>query len=704
MKYFLNLSVIFLFLFPLLMHAQEDISIKKKEFKSGKNGFSEAWKHVENGDAYYSDGAVFYRNALDEYLMAFIYNSTNAELNYKTGVSALLSDRKEEAAGFLLKALEINKDVAGDILLLSGRALQYTGRFEEAINSFSEYLGSYDKKTNDNIALAKKSIEECKYALILTIDTLKIMISNLEDSINTASDEYSELISGDGEMLYFGSRRELPRSNSYYPDSKFDENIFVSKKINGAWGKAAPAAKNLMTKYCEIPLYLNHDNSILYLYSGYENNGDIKMAVYRKDQWRDPEAIPYNINTGESETSFTFSPSGNEIYYVTSGGKDNFGGKDIYFIKKLNEKKWSKPQNAGSAINTEFDEESVRFSNTGDTLWFSSKGHDSMGGFDIFFSIRNPEGAWDSVRNSGYPINTSWDELFYYPSPADDSVFYFASNRSGGYGGLDIYKGIVLPGKPSVIELPVRPEPGPVSMGIDTVIIRDTVIVVREKTPAPMPEVKPAPLMEELVLFLTGTVKDSETGDPVLAKIDIIDLTSDIVIATTASSDVDGTYRIRLPEKKSYMMDLRATGFMPDMRRVNVPYTVEDAFFNFNVLLTKVKVGTKVVLKNILFQSGKSVLTTDSYSEIDRLVGFMKDNPQVKIELSGHTDKTGSEPLNLKLSESRAKAVSDYLIQKGIEGVRIVYKGFGSVQPIADNAAPKGRTENRRVEFKILEF
>ena len=695
--------MIVLLLDPLGLQAQEDISVRKKDFKSGKAGFSEAWKHVENGDDFYSDGAVFFRNAFDEYLLAFIYNSTNAELNYKTGASALLSDRKEEAAGFLLKAHELKKDVAGDILFLSGKALQYSGRFDEAVNSFNEYLTSPGKKPADNIALAKKYIEECNFALVLTSDTLGILISNLEDSINTASDEYSAIFSSDGETLYFGSRRELPRSSSYYPDSKFDENIFISNQKNGSWGTARHAGKNLLTKYCETPLYISPDNSTLYLYSGYENDGDVKMTVLnKKGQWKDPEAIQYNINTGEPETSFTFSPSGNEIFYVTASGKDNLGGKDIYFIKKVNEKKWSKPQNAGPVINTMYDEESVRFSLTGDTLWFSSKGHNSMGGFDIFFSVKNQEGAWDSVRNIGYPVNTPWDELFYHPSPVSDSMFYFSSNRSGGYGGLDIYQGIILPPfEPAVSELPeqltVRTEP-------DTVFIRDTLVVIKEQAPAPLPVDQPAPVKEEIVLFLTGTVKDSDTGEPVMAKIDIIDQSSDLVIATTASSDIDGTYRIRLPEKKPYLIDLRATGFMSDLKRLTIPASLATDSFIFDAVLTKVKVGTKVVLNNILFQSGKSVLTADSYIGINRLLNFMKDNPQVKIEISGHTDKTGSEPLNLKLSENRAKAVADYLVQKEIARERIEYKGFGSVQPIADNATVAGRSENRRVEFKILEF
>jgi outer membrane protein OmpA-like peptidoglycan-associated protein len=189
-----------------------------------------------------------------------------------------------------------------------------------------------------------------------------------------------------------------------------------------------------------------------------------------------------------------------------------------------------------------------------------------------------------------------------------------------------------------------------------------------------------------------------------MAKIDIIDLTTDMVISTTASSDVDGTYRVRLPAKKSYMVDFRGTGFLSDMKRIVIPENYTEEFYTLDMLLIKVKVGKKVVLNNILFQTGKAILTAGSYAELDRLLGILKDNPLMRIEISGHTDNTGSLALNSKLSEDRAKAVVEYLIQKGVEKGRLEFKGFGPQQPIADNATSEGRARNRRVEFKILEF
>jgi outer membrane protein OmpA-like peptidoglycan-associated protein/tetratricopeptide (TPR) repeat protein len=693
MRYFLQPLIVFFLLSSLVLEAQTDVSIRRKDFKAGKQGFEEAWKHLLDGDTYYSEGGIWYGNAFDEYLKAIVYNNSIPELNYKTGVSALFSDKKEEAAGFLLKALEQKNDVAADILLLTGRALQYTGRFSEAIEKYNSYLSSKVKKSAANISAAKKSIEECNSAMIVTKDTLKIRIDNIGANINSNTDDYSEIFTKDGKTMYFASRRELPKSGKRNHDTKFDENIFISRQTNGSWEMATSAGKELTTKYCETPLYINSANDNLYIYAGYKNGGDITMSLLKKGQWKTPEPVAYGINSRGSETSFTFSPSGNEIYYVTDNGKNNLGGKDIYFIKKINERKWSKPQNAGPIINSVYDEESVRFSKSGDTLWFSSKGHNSIGGFDIFYSVKNRAGEWDSVKNCGYPVNTPWDEIFYYPSPVSDSAFYFVSNRGGGFGGMDIYQGTILPPVQVAVIAP------PAALKPDTVIIRDTVLVVKEVVPVAAPEP-----VKELVLYLIGKVKDSETGEPVMAKIDVIDISTDLVVVTTASSDVDGSYRVRLPARKSYMVDLRATGFLSDMKRINIPDSYSQDAYNLNVTLIKVKVGKKVVLNHILFETGKAILTSGSYTELDRLLNIMKDNPEMKIEISGHTDKTGSEPLNFKLSENRAKAVMEYLVQKGVDRSRMEFKGYGSLQPISDNTTPQGRAKNRRVEFKILEF
>ena len=445
MRYLINVLLVLFIFSSLILKAQTDVVIRKKDFKAGESGFDEAWKHVVQGNKYFLLKGIWYDSAYEAYLKASDYSNTNPELNYKIGVSALFSEHKEKAAEFLKKAMELKSNVAEDILLLTGHSLQYTGKFSEAIEVFNKYLESNNRKSDQNMLMAKKYIEECNSAFKITSDTLRVDIVNAGVNINSTADDYSEIVTKDGKSMFFASRRGLPKSSSYYSDSKFDENIFVSARENDSWGAATLAGEDLTTHYCETPVFINSASDSLYIYTGYENGGDIKLSVKKKGKWKLPQQINSDINSKGNETSFTFIPSRNEIYFVSDQGKVNCGGKDIYYMKKISERKWSKPQNAGPLINSAYDEESVRFSAKGDTLWFSSRGHNSIGGFDIFYSIRNEKGEWDSVKNSGYPVNTPWDDAFFYPSPDDDTSFYFVSNRPGGFGGFDIYKGHFLP-------------------------------------------------------------------------------------------------------------------------------------------------------------------------------------------------------------------------------------------------------------------
>lgn len=690
MKYFLY-SLVVVFMLCGTANAQSNITIRKKDLKNEKPGLETAWEEVTKGDAFYSKKGIWYRDAFNEYLKAQVYNSINPALNYKTGVAALYSDNKEKAAAYLIKALKEDSTLTDDILLMTGRALQYSGEYSDAIDKLTRYLNIPGKKTVRNVAAARKYIEECNSALEVTKDTLSLEIKNLESNINSGADDYSEVITDDGKTIFFASRREIPRQSTTYPDSRFDENILVSSLAGGEWVMASSPGKNLTTSYCEAPLHINTAGDKLYVYTGYENGGDIMVSTLKKGIWKTPEDVSFKINTSGSETSIAFTPDGKEVWFVSDKGKGNMGGKDIFFIKNLGGRKWSKPVNAGPMINTTSDEESVRFSSSGDTLWFSSCGHNTIGGFDIFYSVRDQSGRWGEAVNYGYPLNTPWDELYYCPAPHQDSSFFFVSNRPGTTGGLDIYSGRVLPPEPVIIPVVVQS--------------LDTLLIVEQKEEVPPPPVVTLPEpVKEVPFSLTGKVTDSETGDPVTAKIDVIDIVSDKVVATTASSDVDGTYRITLPEKKSYMIDLHATGFLSDMNKLDISSGYQGNNYTHDVMLVKVKVGKKVILNNILFETGKATLTASSYVELGRLLGFMQENPGMKIEISGHTDKTGSEPLNFKLSENRARAVVDFLVSKGIDSSRLEYRGYGSLQPVADNATAVGRSKNRRVEFKILEF
>lgn len=697
-----------------LLLAQQDVVVSRKEFKTGQPGFDAAWKHVKDGNSFFSKRGIWYSKALDEYKLAYAYNKLNAELNYLLGVSALYSDRKEEAADYLANSFGLNNAVSDDILLLLGRALIYSGRYTDAEEKLKAWLATESKKTSSAIAFANRLLEECKSGLVIRKDTVRLKIENPGGTINSDADDYSPVLSPDGKRMYFASRRSLKsKESSHYKDTKFNENIFVSAFLEGKWSVAISAGKNLNTDLCETPLCIDKSGNLLYIYVGYEGNGNIKFSQFKKGEWKSPEPEKLGINSTSPETALSFSPKGDELAFISDRGRKGSGGKDIYFKYSKGGRKWSKAVNAGDSINSNLDEASVSYSKGGDTLWFSSRGQNTLGGFDIFYSVRKGAGAWTKAVNAGYPLNTPWDELFYVPSPVKDSLFYFASNRSGGMGGLDIYTGRILPPPP---KLQVTVPTPVIQPKHDTIVVRDTVVLVKvhKDSTAIQPKhdtvfvrdtvvvMKPTPVIPDL--YLTGKVTDSENGSAIIARIDVIDPSVGSVVATTASSDADGSYRVKLPGKKTFMVDIRATGYLSDIKKINIPESYSGESFTLNETLSKVKVGKKVVMKNIFFESGKTILTTSSYVELDKLVKILEDNPGMKIEISGHTDNSGSAIINARLSTERARAVVDYIVSKGIDRARLSYVGYGPDQPVADNSTEAGRSKNRRVEFKIIEF
>lgn len=427
---------------PLYIAGQADIKISRKEFRKSKPGFDDAWKHVKKGNLYFRMKGSYFRDACDEYMKALHYDTTCAALNYKTGATALFSDKKDEAYSYLLNAIDINPEVSDDIFFLTGVALQYAGKYSEAAGPLTSFLESKGEKAKDKISKAEKHLEECISALALLKDTLNLEISNPGPDINSASDDYSEVLSADGNTIFFASKNDFSGSPEKHEGKRTtDENILMSVRRNGTWDKAVSPGKKLTSKFCEAPLYVNDSLDTLYIYKGNKEKGNIYVSHKRAGKWDKPSKPRFRINSGESETAFTFAPSGKEIWFVRTGGKNNLGGKDIYFMRKNSRGKWSKPVNAGLSVNTRFDEESVRFSSHGDTLWFSSRGHNSMGGFDIFYSVRDSSGVLLPAVNAGYPLNTHWNELFYFPSGAAGGEFFFASDRKGGSGGYDIYAG-----------------------------------------------------------------------------------------------------------------------------------------------------------------------------------------------------------------------------------------------------------------------
>lgn len=694
LKLFITFLLLVLSGISLNTFSQTLVRIKRSDFKHQEAGFQQAWQSLKLGNKYFEEGPGSFNEAVNYYKKALEYNNYHPGLNYHIGMVLLQSDRKSEALHYLRKSGEFDANVTADIVYMIARALHYNYEFLEAIGYYEKYLAGL--KPRDALIerpLIEKFILECLSGIELKKNPLHVEVINLGTNINSPFDDYYSVLSSSGNRMYFTSRRPGTTGGNKAPyDNKYYEDIYFSFYEN-SWGKAQNIGSSVNTPKNDVALAISPDDNALYVnYSG-DGKGDILLSEYRRNKWRMPYPFLGKINSRHKETSFSITADGNKIYFVSARPKGSQGGRDIYFLEKDAKGRWGKVQNLGPVINTEFDEEGVFVHPDGHTLFFSSRGHNSMGGYDIFYSEKGLNGEWKKPVNIGYPINTPDDDLFY--SSTDSSFGYFSAIRPGGLGGFDIYRVNFLPPPEEVIEEIPEHEPVPVEVVVpkaDTVFVT----VVERVVEAPPVEVKP-----KTVLF-EGKLIDKKYRTPVFGKIEILDLQLGKVILTTFSDRNSGNFMISLPEWKDYGVEISARDYLFFIDVMKLSRMLPDEYFSFDFELEKIEVGTKVVLNNIFFETAKSTLTAASYKELDNVVRMLNETPNLRIEISGHTDNTGSLDLNMRLSQARAKSVVDYLIGRGIAPNRLEFKGYGPQQPVAPNDTEAGRSQNRRVEFKVL--
>jgi hypothetical protein len=377
---------------------------------------------------------------------AYKVDSTNANINYKVGLCYINSaSEKQKALPYLRKAArDISRNYDPDeprmkkapenTFYYLAQAYHYNYQFDSAIQFFQLYkamLGDRDPETTKDIDLRISWANNAKEFLASPV---AVNIVNMGDSINGDGPDYSPIISIDENYIIFTSRRFGEKGI----DGQYYEDILISeKKEDGTWTTAHPISPYINTPTNEASISLSADGSILFIYKDETGGGDIYQSTYMNGAWMSPVPMGGDINTKYWETHACLSADGNTLYFV-SDRPGGYGGRDIYRCVKLPNGAWSKALNLGPTVNTAADEDAPFIHPDQQRLFFSSKGHKSMGGFDIFFTSKNDSGQWVEPINMGYPINTPDDDVFFMTSP-DGKRAYFSSVREGGYGEKDIY-------------------------------------------------------------------------------------------------------------------------------------------------------------------------------------------------------------------------------------------------------------------------
>ncbi len=582
-----------------------------------------------------------------------------ANISYRIGECYVnLRGQKTEAIPFLKEATEkISRSYSGNdlaegtapnrSLLLLGIAYRVNYDFDNAVLSFNAYLETLDEDDTDNRAVAMFHIERCRNARELIASPARIYPDTLPDLINTAFSNYNPVVTPDEKQLF------------YMDQLKFYDALMNSVKPDTAWQVPENLTPRIKSDGDHILTGLSPDGRVMLLtaYDPYMS-GDIFIAEHIGREWTGIQKLDGNINTRFNETHASFSPDGQTIYF-TSDRKGGFGGLDIYRSIKKELGNWGAAENLGPVINSTLNEESPFMTGDGKSLFFSSQGHYNMGGYDIFMSSMDDNGSWQSPVNPGYPLNTTDDDVFFFPLGSGTTGYTARITTNGARQDLVRYR-IVAFGNPA----------------------RFTV--------------------NGTVKQQTGVVQEPED----LSVFFVDNITLDTVY--TAKVNREGTFGGKLPAG-NFSVGFRGNDSVYLRRKLDIPvnFPQEALVMNVEVIINRPVTKEIFRIRDIRFGFDKSSLDGEATEYLDELAAFMAANSGVRLRVSGYADMRGGRDYNLNLSRLRAEAVASYLNHDNRFGGRISVKGFGEENPVAHNMNPdgsdnpRGRLYNRRVELEF---
>ncbi len=591
-----------------------------------------------------SDEDVYYRAEemleVENWTEAFnLYSSLlkkypdNANLNFKAGFALLNNGDAEKAILFLEKAMRDidttadysesfkNTKAPLETYFYLGKAYHQNYKFEESLfvlSKLKKYLDpKYDKEFLDRVNLVMRY--DTNGARLIKYP-VKMEVKNLGDSINTPYSEHSPVFTADESMLFFTSRR--PNGHKELPDGEYDEDIYYAvSDDDGNWEKAHNIGEVINTKEHDATVSISIDGRELYLYREDDKGSIYVSTLDNTNHWTKPVKLPEPINSKYRETHASLGAD-NMTLYFTSDRPGGYGGLDIYVVRRLPNGEWGIPQNLGPEINTPYDEEGPYIHPDGKTLFFSSKGHTSMGGYDIFYSTYDEStGKWSKPQNLGYPINTTMDDVFYVPTP-DGKRAYYASKQFNSIGKTDIFI-ITIPG-----------------------------------------------LQEKGLTVLSGYIMTAEGTVPQNVTITVTDVKTGDVEGIYTPNPTTGKYLFILRPGKNYNVSVEADGFSYYSENISVPKGSAYKKIKKTIKLNPIIIGDLDEEYFVKFNPNDTGLIPGIQRELDNMARFLKVNKELKLKVG-----VSNPELEPELNEIRKEAIKRYLVSKGISPDRIYTDG-----------------------------
>jgi outer membrane protein OmpA-like peptidoglycan-associated protein len=563
-------------------------------------------------------------------------------------------NQKQEAIDAFNEAIRIDSSFFPRAYYFIGNLAFEMGAYKRSENYLKRYL-QFKEEQKITRLLAAQKLQRAIFADSLVSNPINTIPVNLGKLVNTSSDEYVNFVNENQSQIILTRKYKVDTNNlgvSYY-----GERFYETKSDNGTWTNPMPMELSWQKGLNLGGMSLSVDGRKMYFTGcnwpdGY-GSCDIFISVKQGDLWQKPMNLGSVINSNGWESQPFVSADGKRIFFSSkrSGGK---GGSDIWMTIKLNNGKWSPPVNLGDSINTAGNEMSPFLHPDGETLYFSSDGHEGLGGADLFISRKDELGRWSKAKNLGYPVNSRANEINIFLT-IDGNWSYISSDRKEGEGGYDIYK----------LETPSQ--------------------------------IKPRP-----VYFVKGVVVDKANSMPLEANIELTNLEDGLVENEMRSDSQNGEFLMVLHHDHEYAFNITKPGYLFNSEHFNPVFSDSTTAIEKVFKLEPISSGGKMILNNVFFEFDRATLNSKSYIELDKLFTFLKENPVVHILIGGHTDNVGEDIYNQKLSHERAKVVYQYLVDHGISSDRLEIKGFGASQPVADNDTEKGRSLNRRTEITIL--